>query len=293
VCRRVIRQLLLFAFSHRKVDHPLTPFQQGLLESMRLEVATVLALPQPKPDRLRAAHDGADTDAITHPLLKKEQERASAAAQAKRPTGSGSAAADRLPVVDNPNAVLVDETATLATVAAFQRQDDDTLTTLPTTTLALSLAEVGVGGSFGAERAAQVTAMMPESVAAGGMLDLRLTWQLGDPGLLERYVPFVHLRQDGQTIAQRDGRPRYFVTLPLGQSIPDWRQIPVPVGATGEAEVVIGLFDPSTGERIDVFDAGGRPVGNELSLGRVAILPPLVPDQACALIPAACASQSR
>ncbi|MBI1297982.1 DUF2079 domain-containing protein [bacterium] len=203
------------------------------------------------------------------------------------------AAADRLPVADNPNAVLVDETATLATVAAFQRQDDDTLAMLSTATVDLSLAQGGVRGSFGAERAAQVTAILPTDLAAGGMLDLRLTWQIEDPALLERYVPFVHLRQDGQTIAQRDGYPRFFMTPPLGASILDWRQIHVPVGALGEAEVVIGLFDPSTGERIDVFDAGGRPVGNELSLGRVTILPPLVPDQACALIPAACASQPR
>ncbi|MEZ4638606.1 MAG: hypothetical protein R2856_27215 [Caldilineaceae bacterium] len=123
-----------------------------------------------------------------------------------------------------------------------------------------------------------------------------MTWQIGDPALLERTVPFVHLRQGGQTIAQRDGRPRYFVTPPAvstGVSIPDWRQILVPVGAAGDAEVVIGLFDPSSGERVDVFDAAGRTLGNELSLGRVTIQPPLVPDQACALIPAACASQPR
>ena len=86
VCRRVFRQLLLFTFSHRKVDHPLTPFQHGLLKAMRLEVATVLALPQPKPNRLRAAHDDADADAIPQSIPNKEQERASAAAQALLPS---------------------------------------------------------------------------------------------------------------------------------------------------------------------------------------------------------------
>ncbi|MEZ4638605.1 MAG: DUF2079 domain-containing protein [Caldilineaceae bacterium] len=76
-------------------------------------------------------------------------------------------AADRLPVVNNPNAVLVDETDTLALVAAFQRQNDDTLATLSTVTADLSPTLGRVRGSFGADRAVQVTATLPTSVAAG------------------------------------------------------------------------------------------------------------------------------
>ncbi|MBX3001852.1 MAG: DUF2079 domain-containing protein [Caldilineaceae bacterium] len=209
-----------------------------------------------------------------------------------------SAPADRLPVGEIVDG-QIDESGTLALVAAFSRHADDSLAALPVGSFALSAAiplaaRVGdVHGYWGMDRQAMVTAWLPRRATAGHPLDLWLHWQQTDPLAFERYMPFVHLRRDGETLAQADGWPRFFVSLPRSAAdLSDWRQLWLPADLpSGEVEVYIGLFDPITGERLDAFDAGGRPVGNELLLGRVRVDPPLVPDQACALIPPACASQ--
>jgi hypothetical protein len=150
-----------------------------------------------------------------------------------------------------------------------------------------------ISGYWGMDQQATVTAWLPRRVTAGHPLDLWLHWQQSEEIPFARVMPFVHLRRDGETLAQADGWPRYFVPLPRSaENLSDWRQLSLPADLPpGEVELYIGLFDPITGERLDTFDAGGRPVGNELLLGRVRIDPPLIPDQTCALIPAACASQ--
>jgi hypothetical protein len=212
------------------------------------------------------------------------------------------APADRLPVADHPQESPLDQTGTLALVAAFSRQDDGGLHTLPTApgSLPVLVERAAAGqidemrGRLGMDTQVEVMTWLPTDAVAGQPLDLWLHWQPQDPSLLETYTPFVHLRRDGETISQGDGRPHYFLPLPIdAAALPDWRQLSLPADLPpGEVEIYIGLFDPVNGERLTAFDAGAHPVGNELSLGRVYIETPLIPDQACALIPAACASQT-
>lgn len=211
-------------------------------------------------------------------------------------------AGHRLPVAENPGAHLVDETGTLALAAAFSRQADGALVALPTTPghLRDSAAQAGqqtvseIHGMFGLARQISVTAWLPETAAAGQRLDLGLRWQTEEASLLEAYHPFVHLRRDSEIIGQSDGPPRYFLPLPAGAPLVDWRQFSLPADLPpGEVAIYIGLYDPLSGERLTAFDAGAHPTGNELFLGRVRIEPPLAPDQACALVSPACASQGR
>ncbi len=126
----------------------------------------------------------------------------------------------------------------------------------------------------------------------GDTLDVWLQWQGARwPAHL---VPFVHLRRDGDNVAQQDGAPRFFAEqdaaalLARQGFVNDWRGLAIPPDAevAGEWRVVVGLYDPQTGERARL--AGGA--GDEAVVGRVRMTPP-APDQACALVPAACASQ--
>ncbi len=140
----------------------------------------------------------------------------------------------------------------------------------------------------------------------GGPVNVWLQWRRDDGGMEgwpANLTPFVHLRQGDENRDQSDGPPRYFVGYPLDAALAeqgfanDWRQLWIPEDlpagdVDGEAwRVVVGLYDPQTGQRADVIDEDGLPVANEVTIGQVRIGPRPQPDQTCALNPAACASQ--
>lgn len=127
-----------------------------------------------------------------------------------------------------------------------------------------------------------------QSRPAGTTVDLWLRWR-GEETLTAG-TPFVHLRKEGQNVAQQDGPPRFFVMEPAGSIIDDWRRLPIPTGVEGPLEVVVGYYDPVTFERMRILRAG-EPIGDELSLGFIELGAAPQPDQACALIPMSCASQ--
>ena len=143
-----------------------------------------------------------------------------------------------------------------------------------------------------------------EAIGPGSMVDVRIGWQ-GD-GVAEwpaDIVAFVHLRRAASNQSQQDGLPRYFV-LDIQPGIDngitkwaDWRQLHVPLDAappTGENDewqIVVGLYDPAQGTRVPVVDVGGNVIGDEVVVGILRWRGAPVPDQACALIPATCASQ--
>ncbi|MBX3010900.1 MAG: DUF2079 domain-containing protein [Caldilineaceae bacterium] len=146
----------------------------------------------------------------------------------------------------------------------------------------------------------QLTLWAPAQVAPATPLTLRFEWQGGPlPDWPANLAAFVHVRQGETTIAQADGPPRFFQwgggsdTAVSGFWLAEWRQIQLPAtvrpGAT--VTVAVGLYDPSSGARIP-FTSRSAAVGpNELHLAGLSIVSPAVPDQACALIPATCASQ--
>ena len=131
----------------------------------------------------------------------------------------------------------------------------------------------------------------------GATLNLWLQWR--GHAWPDGMQVFVHVRQDNQNKAQIDGMPRYFVAYAVNAVLQtsgfanDWRQLTIPADATATDDwtVVIGLYNPQTGQRADVLDANGHVIGNEWVIGHLQLGAPPVPDQACALIPQTCAAQ--
>lgn len=188
---------------------------------------------------------------------------------------------------------------TLALVAAYARRENGVLEALPLDTgrtapeALLPGPRQTVAAAFVAPdgRLWRVQATLARRrLWPGGLLDLALTWPDGLPA---GYVVFVHLRQGGVNIAQADGPPRFFLPQVEATVAADLRQVPIPsslpVGA--DLELVIGLYHAESGARLAVRDASGREMGHELMVGRFRLGRPPTPDQACALLPATCASQ--
>ncbi|MCB0045190.1 MAG: DUF2079 domain-containing protein [Caldilineaceae bacterium] len=136
-------------------------------------------------------------------------------------------------------------------------------------------------------------AIVERDYAPGDPVDVRLWWE-GDAWPVGMTV-FVHLRGPNGEQVQADGLPRYFGAYDADAALardgiaPDWRQLPLPASAAAGTQwsVVVGLYDEATGERAALADGAG----NEATIGRITVARPRTPDQACALNPAACASQ--
>jgi len=193
--------------------------------------------------------------------------------------------------------------------AIFRRGDDGVLARLPA-----DLAQQGDLGAAlapytGPLRGSQAGVRLPDgsgrslrawlparSLAPGDALDIWFQWE--GSGWPAELAAFVHLRRNGANIAQADGPPRFFGDAAAASHaaatgwISDWRQVVIPPGAPpdGDWEVVFGVYAPATGERMELH-SGKLWLGDELSLGPLELTAPPAPDQACAMIPAACASQ--
>ncbi len=138
----------------------------------------------------------------------------------------------------------------------------------------------------------------PAHLWPGGKLLLWLRWQ-GEQWPAGK-TAFVHLRVDGENVAQRDGLPRQFVyyavatrLAALGE-IDDSRVIDIPAAlAVGtEVTLVVGLYDVASGERALVLNPRGELVGDEWAVATWTVGDAPVPDQACALVPQSCAAQA-
>jgi uncharacterized membrane protein len=137
----------------------------------------------------------------------------------------------------------------------------------------------------------------PQTVTPGDNFLLWLRWA-GTQWPAHQTV-FVHLRAGDQNVAQRDGLPRFFVpldptdTLARRGMMDDVRSLAIPttVAPGTQLTLVVGLYDQITGQRTAIVDRMGTPLGEEWVVGEYAVVAPPVPDQACALIPASCATQ--
>lgn len=118
----------------------------------------------------------------------------------------------------------------------------------------------------------------------GGNLDLWMRWGASEWPV--HLSIFVHLRYNGETVAQADGAPVFWPTAE--GFLNDWRQLTLPADLSpdGEWTLAVGVYDPQSGERM-VLENGD----DALRVGplRVTAAPP--PDQACALIPQSCAGR--
>ncbi|HEV8637701.1 MAG TPA: glycosyltransferase family 39 protein [Chloroflexota bacterium] len=116
----------------------------------------------------------------------------------------------------------------------------------------------------------------PRSVERGGALKIVLHWQaVADTGTA--YAVFVHLVDANERpLAQRDGSPGSGA-LPTtgwlpGEYLADEQTVPIPVDlAPGEYRLVVGMYDPRTGQRAPVTGPGGREPNDRAPLGTVVV----------------------
>jgi uncharacterized membrane protein len=211
-----------------------------------------------------------------------------------------------LPLFLPRSAAIYTDVIAGAPLAVLRRVQGDRLVEAPVDLaerddLGAALAPLAIGDLRSSSTALRVGNSAPLTLTAwlenrsswpGDTLDVWLQWR--GTGWPSGYIPFVHLRREGENVAQQDGAPRLFVgqdadaLLKAQGFVNDWRGLALPedVEIEGDWQVVVGLYDLQTGERARLADGSG----DEAVVGRVQVASP-APDQACALIPAVCASQ--
>ncbi|HET91965.1 MAG TPA: DUF2142 domain-containing protein [Chloroflexi bacterium] len=118
-----------------------------------------------------------------------------------------------------------------------------------------------------------------QRVQPGGQVAVTLYWEALAPTDRDHTV-FVHLLGEGELlVAQRDTFPGLGLLsttrLKPGESWADRYVLLVPGTAytPDEAQIEVGVYDPTTGDRLPVRDAGGRPLGDNVRFGKVVIQP--------------------
>ena len=114
----------------------------------------------------------------------------------------------------------------------------------------------------------------------GGEIRLTLYWQAGGP-MVRPFKVFTHLvGATGRPLAQHDAPPGGGCcpadTWAAGEVIVDEHPIPLPADLPpGAYDLVVGLYDEESGQRVPAYDAKGRPLTNrQVPLGSVTIAAP-------------------
>jgi hypothetical protein len=103
---------------------------------------------------------------------------------------------------------------------------------------------------------------VPESFEPGWILVPELYWQADEPDGRD-YTVYVHvINEAGELVAQSDGPPQqgaYPTSIwAAGERVVDLKFIPIPLGTPpGEVTLLVGLYDPATGERLPAWRADG------------------------------------
>jgi hypothetical protein len=111
---------------------------------------------------------------------------------------------------------------------------------------------------------------------AGGVLPLTLLW-LAWEEMDTDYKVFVHLVDlGGQLVAQRDSEPvggsRPTSTWAVGEPIKDRVGLLVPMDTPpGQYELLVGMYDAATLERLPVHDSDGVLIGDSILLGPLEV----------------------
>jgi hypothetical protein len=112
----------------------------------------------------------------------------------------------------------------------------------------------------------------------GGDLRLILRWQAKDE-IDRNYKVFVHLvDSSGLPIAQRDSEPvggsRPTMSWSAGEIITDRVGLLLPPGmVSGDYQLLVGMYDPETLERLPLLDDSGQVMTDSVSLGSLQIWP--------------------
>lgn len=117
-----------------------------------------------------------------------------------------------------------------------------------------------------------------EPIPADQTIDITLYWQTVPPVSEEYSVSVQMIGENGRRIAQSDS------FHPAGLPLPRWQAgeygldthqlTPLPATPPGEYELVVFVYDTDTGERLEVLNEGGLPIGNEFSLGEIILVEP-------------------
>lgn len=116
-----------------------------------------------------------------------------------------------------------------------------------------------------------------EEVRAGEIVRLTLFWR-AEAEVDERYKVFVHLLDgQGRLLAQRDSEPvsgsRPTTTWAPGEVVADNCGVLLPEDLPpADYHLVVGIYLPSTGERLSVLGEGGEVVGDSIPLASVQVV---------------------
>ncbi len=116
-----------------------------------------------------------------------------------------------------------------------------------------------------------------EEVKVGEVMRLTLYWEASGE-VSKDYKVFVHLMDGaGRLVAQRDSEPvggsKPTTGWEIGEEIVDRYGILVSEGTlSGSYELVVGMYDPVSGERLPIVGQGGWVIGDRVSLGTVEVV---------------------
>lgn len=172
---------------------------------------------------------------------------------------------ERLPATEASGPFgLFTRRAELAALNPVRIGERELVTTAPEPRVAANASMQRVGKLLGYDLA-------ESRVAPGEALDLTLYWQpVETTG--ERLTVFVHLLDEqGVIIGQSDGEPaggsRPTSSWVPGEYIADQHSVRVRDDALlGSAALVVGLYDATTGQRVDWVDESGQVTGDSLRL---------------------------
>ena len=137
-------------------------------------------------------------------------------------------------------------------------------------------AEVDANARFGAAIVLDTFALPAADLHAGDALRLTLRWH-AEAAVPQRYKVFVHLSasRDAPPLAQHDSEPGGGLEptsmWPVGVAIVDRQGVALPVELpAGRYELLLGVYDPASGQRLPVEAAAALP-GDRLLLAIVTI----------------------
>jgi hypothetical protein len=105
-------------------------------------------------------------------------------------------------------------------------------------------------------------------------MTITLFWQVTAP-LDADYTVFLHMRDAAdRTMAQADAPPLqgFYRTSAwqIGEILNDTHRLTLPADLKpGPYRIIVGLYDPQTGQRLPLLDAAGKESGNEAAVATV------------------------
>ena len=204
------------------------------------------------------------------------------------------------PVVqDAGGEAILDSTGEQVRLQARERRDGSVVS-LETPEGELRAANATFGGDDWTVRLTGFAA--PEQTSPGRDLPVALRWEAEAPSAGSTdYTVFVHLRDASERdVVNADATPTWFTPMPTSRwpqgGQPTWDNHALSLAADlppGRYDLVTGLYDWRTGERLPMRDLEGNAVGDEYVLGSVVVDrgAARTPDLCCLYSPECCASQ--